>query len=953
MSRDWSVVLLDPQTGGQLAFEGWQTISISENFDGVTVTVDVPASAPVLGAVRELMTDLLFYFDHDLIYRVRVLNAQDSLTTEDHTVSLDCVDYARLLSHRVLFADSVQSKDQHLWAWDFIAYTQNFEDLGIRQADDFAASGQNRDRVVQKGKTIVEAIDELASTDNGFDWWIDQFLRFHAQTPRRLFDIGLDLLWGAGAAALTRANAVDTYASVVFAIGATSETTIPGGGTYPPPTPVIRELATKPYGRWERTVSLSDIVTDASLESAALWHLADSSTLRPQYTVELTHGVWLPVIRPGGMFTLRVDSRPRLHLKVLTRVETVSLNLETDGVEQVSLGCRAEEPEIALSPPGPIPILPPQPHCTDVLTEPFNDLSSWTPQSTTPTIVTGRTGTAVQTVGNGRVDYTIPTLNESDTVTIGFAYRATVVTAAQRWMVGFWSDTNTVQHVSLRHEGSDGRVRVYMGASTVLAASAPGVIIANTWQYVEFQTKLHDTTGYIIVRVNGTEVINLGALNTKNAGTKTVFDTVRLGQPTIGNTNLYDDLYLSTGVGCVFKGDPLVVAPCTDVLSEPFNNFTDAPWTLVNGPTIIAGGRTASGAEFVGAITRRTATYTIPAPSESDTVTVGFAWKASSFALAAAEVIELRSDAAATQHIRVLVRNTGQIEVLRGGVQLALVAHDMTAATFAYIELQVRLHDTLGSVVLRINGVEKVNLSGVDTKNAGTKATFDTVRLSSTASGVTVVIDDLYLSTGPGCAFQGDHTIILPGTCADVLAEPFDDFTSAPWAVTSTPAIVAGRTGTAAELNSSGDQLDYTIPAPNISPHITVGFAYKTNLLIAQDLIAFYRAGAVETRLSMDNSGRLTFARASTGVVGPSASNTITTNTWYYVEVQWFSHDSTGFVIVRVNGIPVLSGSALDTRVVGDPDQIRLIRATSVTHQWDDLYISTGVGCAFKGDHPI
>lgn len=347
MARDWTLVLHDPRSGDEVALEGWQSFDVTENFDGTSGSLEIPVGAQALNFVQELVTDLLMYFDHRLVYRMRIIDSEDTLTTESHTVSLDLLDYRGLLSRRVLFDDFELALDQHLWAWTLIEYTQGFEDLGIRRAPDFAPSGQGRDRVVEKGKTVTEAIDELAQTDNGFDWWIDENLLFHAQTPRRLFDTGLDVLWGAEVASLTRGNAVDTYADVILAIGATGDTTLPGGTVYPPPDPVILEQSVKPFGRWERSVSYSDIVTEESLVGRAVWHLADSTTLRPQYNIELTQGVWVPAVRPGGTFLLRVRSRPRLDLRVLTRIETVSLTLDPNGVEIVKLGCRAEEAEVA------------------------------------------------------------------------------------------------------------------------------------------------------------------------------------------------------------------------------------------------------------------------------------------------------------------------------------------------------------------------------------------------------------------------------------------------------------------------------------------------------------------------------------------------------------------------------------------------------------------------------
>lgn len=347
---DWNLVLRDPATGAELALLDWLDLSLTENFDGITGKLTIPGNSEQLAWIRVLLVDVLVYSDRALTYRMRVVNADDKLTTEAHTVTLELAGYEHLLSRRVLFDDMDRAEDQHLWAWDIVTYTQAFQDLGIRQAEGFLPAGQNRDRLVQKGKTITEAINELAENDNGFDWWIDADLKFHAMTPRRFIPFDVDWSWGGEVASFDRKGVADAYASVVYVLGATNETTMPSGTVYPPPPPVLRELTDKPYGRWERTVSYSDIVTEESLTGKAIWHLADSSTMRPLYNLELTAGAWTPKIRPGTTFLFRARSRPRLDFKVQVRVEQVQLKLDGNGVEEVKLATRAETAEEWLIP---------------------------------------------------------------------------------------------------------------------------------------------------------------------------------------------------------------------------------------------------------------------------------------------------------------------------------------------------------------------------------------------------------------------------------------------------------------------------------------------------------------------------------------------------------------------------------------------------------------------------
>ena len=66
--------------------------------------------------------------------------------------------------------------------------------------------------------------------------------------------------------------------------------------------------------------------------------------------------------------------------------------------------------------------------------------------------------------------------------------------------------------------------------------------------------------GTVEVKVNGTSVIGpLSSQDTKNAGTKTVLDTVRIAQSVIGTTK-YDDMYVAMGGGESFRGSQTLSA---------------------------------------------------------------------------------------------------------------------------------------------------------------------------------------------------------------------------------------------------------------------------------------------------------------------------------------------------------------------------------------------------------
>lgn len=183
--------------------------------------------------------------------------------------------------------------------------------------------------------------------------------------------------------------------------------------------------------------------------------------------------------------------------------------------------------------------------------EAFDHFGAWT-TSGTCTIVAGRTGNAAQITGsNGSnyADYRLPTPDA--TVIVGFAFQVGSLTAASE-VCQFLADNAATLHgrIVVNTNGSLAYIRY---PSTTLGTTATGLIAANTWNYLEVRTTLSDTVGTVDIRLNGTSVLSLTAQDTKNAGTATVYDTVRVTGPGSGS-NRFDDLYILTGSGAAFTG---------------------------------------------------------------------------------------------------------------------------------------------------------------------------------------------------------------------------------------------------------------------------------------------------------------------------------------------------------------------------------------------------------------
>jgi hypothetical protein len=194
---------------------------------------------------------------------------------------------------------------------------------------------------------------------------------------------------------------------------------------------------------------------------------------------------------------------------------------------------------------------------TAILVEPFNNLTAapWTTVSGTPVITTGRTSVGLQFSSGGQISYTLSAANESDVVTLGCAFRVSSLISVRLFELR--SDTGATLHTNLQLD-VNGALNVTRSTSVQIAATAPGVIAINTWYYLELQYKLGDSpTGAATVRVNGTNVHNLTSIDTRNAGTKTKYDQLRLSGGA-GATWNYDDLYVKVGAGQAFEGDTAI-----------------------------------------------------------------------------------------------------------------------------------------------------------------------------------------------------------------------------------------------------------------------------------------------------------------------------------------------------------------------------------------------------------
>jgi len=593
----WDIVLFDPLSGDELFLPVWTKIDITENFDGIEASIEVPGSRQELDVVTELVTDVLVYCQKALTFRLRVFILEDSLTGVAHTTKITARSYEAILQRRVLFEDinpdGSQVTDQHDIAWNLVSYTQGFESIGLTRKT--GTSGQTRTRVIQKGQTIAEAINDVATTDNGFDWWVDEDLGFWMQTPRRIRTSDLDWMYGPQIQNIDRQGTAETYASVVMAIGATNPTTMPGGTVYPPPPPAIRELQTKPVGRWERVVSYSDIVTAQSVINKALWALDESAISRPSYKLTLAPSMYSKdYIHPGDVLLLRVRSLPRLNFKVHARIEEITINVDGNGAEVVQVAMRAEEPEQDMTGGGdvaPDPI---------ILVEPFDDLDVWTIGTGGAITAGGQVGTMLRITGSSSRGYSIPPADQAAYVDVDFWWRCSNVGTASRIILQVRSDLVSANEITLQVD-ANGALVIRAGGltGTVLGQTTNGFVASNTWYRLRLIVKMADVP-------NGTARLDVGGVTVINVtGVKTYLTTalavlLNLNGGGTGVNHDFDELVLRngpvpTGMALVAPhGEPQagVIQPSPQVIP---------PGSVVVNPTAPSGrSKTVARTSFMG-----------------------------------------------------------------------------------------------------------------------------------------------------------------------------------------------------------------------------------------------------------------------------------------------------------------------------------------------------------------
>ncbi|HSX06745.1 MAG TPA: hypothetical protein VLG92_03430 [Candidatus Saccharimonadia bacterium] len=142
----------------------------------------------------------------------------------------------------------------------------------------------------------------------------------------------------------------------------------------------------------------------------------------------------------------------------------------------------------------------------------------------------------------------------ASTIIVGFAHRQDSNSGANNsaffMMQG---DNGATLHMNLRLSGT--QLQLFRGSTMV--ATANGLILPATWNYLEISATVDSTVGVCTVRCNNSTVISFSG-NTRNGGTNTTIDAIGLNGQFQGGNTYYDDLYICNASGATnntFLGD--------------------------------------------------------------------------------------------------------------------------------------------------------------------------------------------------------------------------------------------------------------------------------------------------------------------------------------------------------------------------------------------------------------
>src|SRR6266702_3468605 len=216
-------------------------------------------------------------------------------------------------------------------------------------------------------------------------------------------------------------------------------------------------------------------------------------------------------------------------------------------------------------------------------------LSEFATVTSSPTIVSGRTGSCLR-CANGHSVYVTAAPEGDASICVNVAVRFSTLPATPGNFIVIGDNTNT--HVTLA-VNSSGTLAVYRSNQSVISGNSPfanintllgtGTIalLANVWYWIGLKVTIHDSTGTVDVQVNGAvdTPLTLTGKDTRNGGTATAV-IVGIGQNVSLTSVDFDDFVVNDTSGST--NNDLIADSRVD-FHLPNANGSNTAWTRSTG----------------------------------------------------------------------------------------------------------------------------------------------------------------------------------------------------------------------------------------------------------------------------------------------------------------------------------------------------------------------------------
>jgi hypothetical protein len=201
---------------------------------------------------------------------------------------------------------------------------------------------------------------------------------------------------------------------------------------------------------------------------------------------------------------------------------------------------------------------------TVIFTSSCDSLADWTSTSFASIVAGGHTGNGLSISGTGSALYSIPAAKQGSRLNVSFWWKTSGIGVAHdicSWRQGAVNNMKVASTTT-------GAMQLLGPSSGLLGASAAGLVVANTWYFIEVvNVRIADApNGSATLKVNGTPVVTAtGVDNLTGTGASPIIDTWGLTTTGSGQTQQFDDITLDMqdlGVTVkVWNGSAFVSAP--------------------------------------------------------------------------------------------------------------------------------------------------------------------------------------------------------------------------------------------------------------------------------------------------------------------------------------------------------------------------------------------------------